>query len=313
MTTASARYSPVRDLGDLLAAMPAVLGYRPRDAVVVVVCEKRAIQVTLRMEVDWFVVDFDVVADHLYAVAERYPYAQVFLLGYCDEVALAEASLGEAAAILGGLVADAVFTDGTRWWSLCCPGDCCPPEGRPFSFEDSKINAEAVVAGVSIVRSRDEVIAGVGGPDEDRQRELAGLFHDAYLMFDGGTDIELMDALLGERASILADEPAQALTLDRCARMAVLMDDPGALSALVAAVTPESAVRDREWLLQVCAQCLDRYAPGVLAVLAFVSWLSGGGPVLSAALARLHQLEPGHPVIDILGDLMVQLVPPRKR
>ena len=98
---------------DLLAAVPAILGYRPRDSVVVVVCLDRRVELTLRIDMDWFLVDYDAVADQLASLRSHYPQARIFLLGYSGDDSVIQAALTEVADALGE-VDDIVYTNNHR-------------------------------------------------------------------------------------------------------------------------------------------------------------------------------------------------------
>ncbi|MDO4717465.1 MAG: DUF4192 domain-containing protein [Propionibacteriaceae bacterium] len=306
MSTSSleSQFSPVQGMQDLLAAVPAILGYRPRDSVVVVVCLDRRVELTLRIDMDWFLVDYDAVADQLANLRSHYPQARIFLLGYSGDQPVIQAALTETAETLGE-VDDIVYTNDQRWWSLTCADDCCPPEGRPFDYAECLVTAEAVLAGIQVSRDRAELVALVAGPSaadlEAARRQV----------------VMARKVLAGEK-----DAVGQALTLrmravtggevniENVAWWIVALADPEVLGALLATLNPDLAPGDREWLLRVVAQCPPEWAEGPVALLAFVAWLSGGGPVMSAALDRLRGLNPRHPVISVLEDLVHRLISP---
>lgn len=301
------RLSPVASFADLLAAMPAVLGYRPRDSIVVVWCEHRRVVVTVRLDMDWFVDSFDVVADQLNAVNQRYADARVFALGYSDDLVTVDASLREVAGVIGE-VADLLVTNGRRWWSLCCTTGCCPPEGRPFSFDDSPVGREAVRYGIPIARERDELIERVAGPSPEaaqtlRERVERCQSEIAQLDFDSRIG-ELMRLRANFRGS------SGGISVAERVRAAVLLSDPGVSNDLLVQFGREMAVQDTEWLLEVCSECVAELAPNVLGLLAVAAWLRGGGPVVTATVQRLRDVCPGHPMLRMVGSLMNEIIPP---
>lgn len=289
---------------DLLAAIPAVLGYRPRDSIVVVVCLDRRIELTLRVDMTWFVDDYDIIADQFANVCDHYPEAKVFLLGYSTDHSGIQAALIETMEVFGQ-VADAVFTDGQRWWSLICPDDCCPPEGRPFSYETSRASAEAVLAGVPISCERSDVVARVAGPDESSWPHLRETI--LQLADEIGEVADLVVQAICRRQRFLSD-PGELSEQERL-WWVLALDQPEVLEEILAILTPDYAYLDREWLLQVVAYCPPERAVTSLAILGFCCWLGGGGPILTATLDRLSRLRPTHPMVAVLNHFVHGLIP----
>lgn len=290
---------------DLLAAVPAVLGYRPRDSVVVVVCLDHRIELTLRVDMDWFVTDYEAVADQLANLRAHYPQARVFLLGYSADDSAIQASLTEVADALGE-ADDVVYTNGQRWWSLTCADDCCPPEGRPFSYADCLITAEAVLAGIPVGRDRADLVAAVAGPPASKLSAAREAIASANHLLAAETDVV-------ERALVLRAQAAASggqITSEDAAWWVGALRKPEVLGALLPTLSPDLAMRDREWLLRVVAHCPPEDAQSPLALLVFVAWLGGGGPVMSAAWDRLRRMNPDHPVIPVVEHMVAHLIPP---
>ena len=58
-----------------------------------------------------------------------------------------------------GLVNEALYVDGSRWWSLTCDGACCPVEGTPYEVASHPLAAAAVFAGMTARADRGELAA----------------------------------------------------------------------------------------------------------------------------------------------------------
>ena len=65
------------------------------------------------------------------------------------------------------LIAEVVYADGSRWWSLSCRDACCPEEGTPYEVGTHPLAAEAVYAGMQRRDDRAELEALVAGPEAE--------------------------------------------------------------------------------------------------------------------------------------------------
>ena len=84
---------------------------------------------------------------------------------------------------------DALYVDGSRWWSLTCDQACCPAEGTPYDVAGHRLAAEAVFAGLTTRASREELAATVAGPppaEVPRLVELAAEVRTARAELAGG-------------------------------------------------------------------------------------------------------------------------------
>ena len=103
---------------------------------------------------------------------------ELVLFTYSEQPEPARSFLsGLVAALPARLVTDALYVDGSRWWSLTCDQACCPAEGTPYDVAEHRLAAEAVFAGLTTRASREELAATVAGPplaEVPRLVELAG-------------------------------------------------------------------------------------------------------------------------------------------
>lgn len=305
--TKETAFSPIRDHHDLLAAMPAVLGYRPSESVVVAVCDEKVLVVTLRVDIDWFTKDFEIVSEHLIGLRAKFPEGRIFLLSYTKDLTLAELSCTQIIEVIGE-VCDALSTNGDRWWSLLCTGECCPAEGHPFNFQNALVTAEAVLAGVPVMKERSEVIQCVAGPGQEDIIRLEQIFTKVAKELED-CEPEQHSQMLSELTSVRDNN--HRLSEYELAQLAVLLDNKQLFDEFSVGLTIEESAGVLDRLLQVCASCPPAFAQPVLAALVWAAWLSGGGAVLSAGLDRLNRVAPENFILHSVGLLLANLVSPK--
>lgn len=151
--------------GDLIAAVPYLLGFRPDESIVFVVVDDDKVGVVARCDLQACSS-----ADYVQYVADtlsrKFADPRYFLVAFSAHRQQAEDALGRAEIALGPhLVEDSLYADGKRFWSRGCTSpQCCPPQGIVYPPPGNRIAAEAVGAGLSVLDGRDEVVAQVSAP-----------------------------------------------------------------------------------------------------------------------------------------------------
>jgi len=114
---------PVRvaDLGDLLAGLPVLFGFRPTDSLVAICIEEPRGRVGFRLRVDLPPPDHvGQAADHLLGVLRRNAAEVVLVVACSDQPSVADpmvTAMVERLRSAGVQVRDAVRCDGSRYWS----------------------------------------------------------------------------------------------------------------------------------------------------------------------------------------------------
>ena len=272
---------------DLLAIPPVVLGYHPQDSLVVLALQGGVLMMSARLCFDWYLTHYEATVAQMSAAIENVPGCRFALAGY-GERERTTVSLLELADVIGHhLVVDAVVTDGELSWEL---GDDAP---EPYRFEDTAVAAQAVFAGVSIARSREEAVAPVTEHHPASRRQVAR----------AEQEIGQLPRRKAQRRLARLIEREEALSPPRALRLAVHLGDEDAMVSVLAALGLDNA--DRVWRNLVAARrvCPPRYEANVLALLAAASWLSGRGAAQTACLEQLGEIDPGH----VVGALMAQV------
>ena len=148
--------------GDVLAAVPFVLGFEPANSLVAISLRGRRQRVGLVMRTDYPAeADLDLfehAALNMVTHLQRDEARGVILIAYPPECILdpAERPVDEALAILeraaagsGIDVRESLLVTNARWWSTRCnDGSCCPLAGTPLpAIGESRVAAEVVVRG----------------------------------------------------------------------------------------------------------------------------------------------------------------------
>jgi hypothetical protein len=170
---------------DLVQAVPYLLGFAPRESLVLVGLRAGLLVVTARLDLADVAGDEAVLARTVEAMvnagvdsilAAAYTDAARSLAG--GEAAGWWAPLADAvrteAQLLGCEVLDVLLVAGGRWRSLWChePG-CCVPDGRPLPTAPSAFATAATVAGMVALPDR-EALAAVLAPAGDAERAEVG-------------------------------------------------------------------------------------------------------------------------------------------
>ncbi|QGN31730.1 DUF4192 family protein [Microlunatus sp. Gsoil 973] len=161
---------------DLLALMPYLLGFRPVESLVMMVIVDRVVKLTARVDL---VDDAEAVADRFGAIAVANRAGGVVLIACSSDPDRADAMLLPVMTRLDGLaslrVVEALYTNGSRWWSRSCSDACCPAEGTAYRTDSNPLVAEAVFCGMSSLPDRAAVERLTDGPPESEHAMLGRL------------------------------------------------------------------------------------------------------------------------------------------
>lgn len=322
--TRPAKYRRRVDSGDslllrspdaVLAALPYLLGFTPRESAVLLWIRRHRILLTQRVDLPAAGVEWSSWLDTVWSHQVSHQAD--------DLVVVLATSRTDAGAVAEALVARADDTDvpvrdvlrvaDGRWWSLLCEdGSCCPPHGRAIDADiRAAVAAEFTVMGVAPMQDRAELVRTLDA-DADLVLRRRALTEQAAaeLPDDGGDREPWREACLSLALKVLEVERAPSD-----------VDVPRLVVAL-------SDIRVRDTLLWECARAdaaelrsaLDvlsdavrgapdgRLAPAATACAA-VAWLLGDGarsliaveralnddPQYSLALLILQSLQAGLP------------------
>jgi hypothetical protein len=324
----------IRDAGELAAALPHLLGFRPGESVVLLSLtgdSGRRVGLTVRADIP--------AVEHAGTLAavlarslstDRPEHAVVVVVsegpdtgppgepdlphrGLVWEVVKA---LAERAVPVG----DVLLVRGGRWWSYDCPGDCCAPgAGTPLPTGVTEVEVAAIATGTVVERDRGVLLTRIAAPPDQDRRAMAAACAEVA--------VECSAAVLDDGFDAVADESWAAVTdaVERC------RPGPPAAAALsdadIARVVwglRDGDVRDRALALalgaepaaaeQLWTDCTRR-APAPLdaapaTLLAVSAWLRGDGAMANVALDRALASDPGYGLARLLRDALAACVTP---
>jgi hypothetical protein len=294
----------------LISAVPYLLGFHPRESLVLVWLHRGRIALTQRVdlpagEVDGLAWMAQVFGHSVADVAEE--LVAVFVTSTLPDHGLAEAlvSTCDRREIS---VRDLLRVDDDRWWSLLCGDEeCCPAEGRQLlPATSAEVAAEFTMLGCAPMPDRpalvsslaqdpeaSEAVAAVGvvrPPTRDRGLER---WRDARVAQVLAAQLDPGPAAIARILSGLADVRVRDTVLWELAR---------------------SDARELERMLDFLVGIVRAAPPGhvapVATCLAAVAWLLGDGVRAAASLERAHADDPSYSLAALLQVSLQAGLPP---
>ncbi|MGY1743106.1 MULTISPECIES: DUF4192 domain-containing protein [unclassified Blastococcus] len=321
-------------LGEVAAALPALLGFWPHESVVLIALGGPGggrVGLTVRVDLPAGAasaavaralaarVATDDPAAVLLAVVSEAPDDRGLLLGSPPGDAVAglphRAVVHDVVVALDGdglPVRDAILVRGGRWWSYDCPHPCCAPgAGTPLPGGVSAVTAAAVAAGSVVEPGRAALrarIARVAGPGAaaatwSARRRRARTARDGPAAWRAWEDI-------GHALRRCRPGGGEALGDGEVAAVVWALEDVGVRDrALGLALGADAAAAEVLW-----TECTRRAplpldaAPATL--LAVSAWLRGDGAMANIALERALESRPGYPLARLLVQALDACLPP---
>ncbi|WP_067185626.1 DUF4192 domain-containing protein [Microtetraspora niveoalba] len=302
---------------DILAAVPYLLGFHPRDSLVVAVFSGGVLRVTTRWDLP---IEPDAL-DPLTALLRREPVTTAVLAGY-GPAALVTPAIDAASRLLreaGIEIVEALRADAGRYWSyVCAQADCCPPEGTPYDPVSGRVAAEAVLHGLVALPDRRSLACSV--------EPYGGLVRVAMGQATRRVTAETRTLLT---AADRPDEAAAAFVSSGLARVRAAIDryDSGGR------LTDEEAarlgldlmvvrVRDEAWALidhgdahvalwrDLTRRLEPRFVAPAASLLAAATWHGGDCALAGLALERALAADPAYSMANLLCQALRHLLPP---
>ncbi|MGA8113221.1 MAG: DUF4192 domain-containing protein [Actinocatenispora sp.] len=332
--------------GDLLAMIPYLLGFHPTDSMVAVGMRDHSVVFTLRLDLpapagheppDGETSDAPdrpgpwTDPDRLVAVLSAQSLTGVILAGFGPDERVRPAStrFGESLRAAGLPLLDRLRAEDDRYWSYeCADPTCCPATGTQYGARQRRVAAEATVAGLVALPSR-ETLAGHVAPVRGAERRAMDEATDraearcVALIESTGGPHDAVDELIAEGlAAVRAAVTRYRSDPDRPeTAQARLSDDEVAWLGVVLSST---RIRDEAWTLvdgadlaghralwtDVVRRVHPDYVPAPAALLGFVSWQAGDTAFGGIALGRALEADPAYPMALMLAQVMAAGVPP---
>ena len=291
---------------DLLAAVPFMVGYRPKDSIVAIALRDKKVVMAMRVdfpEAETMVSTSTTIATHLL----RESATESIVVGYLPSNAFEGdplATLRDVIAGHGVLVRECIEVRGDRFRSsICADTDCCPPEGNPVPvLADSRVTAEQVAAGNRLpFLDLDEMKRSIAALPSDKEllkaiKRVAEIDYESDdvvgLQREGANAINEL-ALQFSRAGICEDKDLIALVLVRLIDLQVRDYAMGMASE----GTSEQLWDMWRWLLRVAPR---GYVAPVAVIFATTSYERGDGALAQRALDRAFEDSPKYQMAKLL-------------
>ena len=301
---------------DLLAAVPFLVGYTPKDSLIVIALRDDSVGMAMRVDYpdDIDIDQIDSLASHLVreeadgALIVAYVPEEVFDSEYLLR------PLREAISLRNIALRECLEVRHNRWRSVICEDNaCCPPEGTPMpDLESSRIAAEQVAKGKPLPFKTIANLTQSIAPEES-DADLIKLIKKVNQI-----DYSKGDPTIQQREGALAlNDLAQIF-----ARDGICSDKK--LIALVIARLQDLQVRDYamgitdpeniqmlwsmwRWLMRIAPK---GYVAPIASLFSAVSYEKGDGAMAQRALDRAFADDPRYPLAKLLRRVFAAGWPP---
>ncbi|MFD4834435.1 DUF4192 domain-containing protein [Streptomyces uncialis] len=329
----------VRSASELADALPYILGYRPEDCVVLLGLRQRdgygrfggrvRLGIPARAE-DWPAVARQLARSLIIGGEHRGDKSDAIVVFVCKEptegetgqrvrdrlqlfVQLLRTSCGD----FGVPVVEALCISDGRFWSYCCPGGCCPPEGTSMGLPGSSaLAAAATYAGLQVRGSLKEFQARLRPKDDAAPEQEAALDAARRTLRPRIDDETSRPAVttatldLARRAMVrLADRPTTPGRMDMDDQDDALLTHGEAAALIVGLQDRETRDEAAEWMEGTDAElalrlwralarrCVGPYgdhAAAPLTLAGWAAWSTGDSLEAREALAMALAADPDY-------------------
>jgi hypothetical protein len=302
--------------GDIVASIPVLCGFPPRNSVVVISLRgpRKRVGLTMRLDLPPAALEQEAavsLAERL--VRDGAGHAVVVVFAAQRRDALVEELVAQLEQRAVGLL-EALHVDDTRWCSYVCTGSCCPPEGTPIPPVPTLLEAERVLEGRPVLASRDELVQSLAPPvllarAEAEQRIAEAEAELAELHLTEGREA-WRDLVLAEAREALASvRTGAAVDARAAARLAVALHDVAVRDEMAT-----WALDDSDALLSLVSQVVRRVPPPddapACTLLAWVAYERGHGAMVNVALDRALDSDPSYRLALLLEAALDGQMPP---
>jgi hypothetical protein len=325
----------ISDPGEIAAALPSLLGFRPRESVVLVsLTGASGGRVGLTVRSDLPAPEHTAAAAALLAGSVRRDRPRGVLVAVVSEAPDVPAGVGAASGLPhravvhelvvalardGVPVREALLVRAGRWWSYDCPRPCCAPgAGTPLPEGMTALEAASVATGTVVERDRSDLERRITGPAGRARGAMAAVCarvatECSARIREAGVDVVAEESWAAITAAAARCRPGvvgPALTDREVARVVCGLRDRDvrdrALELALGADAPAAEILWTECTRRATAP-LD-VAPATL--LAVSAWLRGDGAMANVALTRALTGDPSYAFARLLAQALAECLPP---
>jgi hypothetical protein len=291
---------------DLLAAVPFMVGYHPKDSLVVMALKESKVAMAMRVdfpESENMASVSATIAGHL----TRESADEAIIVGYLPSDDLDTDPMAVVRSIItlqGIAVKECIVVSGGRFRSnLCADAQCCPPEGNPVpEILDSRVTAEQVAAGNPLpYLDLDEMKRSIAALPVDKELvriiksipEIDYSSEDVTQLQRAGANAINEMSIIFSKAQRIEDKNLIALVLVRLLDLQVRDYAMG----MTTTETSDQLWDMWRWLMRTAPV---GYVAPVAVIFATMSYERGDGALAQRALDRAMVDSPGYQMAKLL-------------
>ncbi|MDN4173120.1 DUF4192 domain-containing protein [Nocardioides sp. SOB77] len=292
---------------DLLAAVPVVLGFRPRESIVLLTFG--AVRpFHARVDLPATQTEADSTAQQLLEPALRHGVRSVAVLVFTGNDragARAGRAVVRAFTRAGIDVVDAIRAHEGRWYVASGPRGDVPLRGVPYDVSAHPFAAQAVLEGRVTHDSREDLAASLA-PRPAAVRAVL----EAVVAMPGGESSPQVEGRWVAALVARHVEEGTSPTDDEVARLVVGTLDVPVRDAAWGLMAREGADRHVRFWVDVVRRTPDAFLADPAALLAFAAWLSGHGALAWCAVDRCEDVARGHRLAGYIAHVLTRAIPP---
>ena len=294
----------VQGPSDVVAIIPYLLGFDPAESIVVIGIEGPRQRFGPAFRLDIAVGQVDAQAEHVADLVRHLSLRRVIVavFGTADTARPILQRLCRLLPQRGVQLHEALHADDGRWWSaMCTDPACCSPDGTAYDVTSSRVAAEAVLAGLQRLPTRDALRVRFA-PDPARQAAVTAAVEELGAVECSAADVHALVATGLRQPESL--EPAQVARLLLALRSDTVRDD-----VWRGIHRPDAGAHVDLWShLMRCAPDELMAPAGSLA--AFAAWLDGTGVLASHAVERVLAVAPAYSMARLVEEVVASALNP---
>ena len=313
----------IDSVAGLLAVIPHLLGFTPRDSLVVIGGEppRGRVRVAFRYDLpDPPSTDAAAaIAAHAAGALSRQHLPTAIVVGYGPGrlvTPLADAIRHQLPGE-GIEVRDVLRIQDGRYWSYLCQNpSCCPPDGTPFDPDAHPAGAVMAKAGLDVAASREAVAASIAPFTGPQAEAMAAATHTAeqvasrFITARGPGGLE-QPGLAAVTAAIGAYRDGGAITSPlRHAWLALVLLRARIRDAAWSRMDPAHHRAHRRLWTDLVRRAQPGYVAPAASLLAVTAWQGGDGALANLALDRALADDPGYSMALLIRDALTAGAPP---
>lgn len=310
------------DLGDIVAAVPHLLGFEPTESLVAVALSepRDRMSFSLRIDLPEGVDEIPEFADYVAAALKRAEATSALLCVFTDaepgDRGMPWQELVDTVAEAAEMpMRDAVLVGAERIWSyLCADPGCCPPEGRVRDTSTrgaTTLAAAHALLGNAVLPSRDDLVATVAPLGGVTAESMDQAMDRAFARYGDKGRQRFAKEVRATAASVLeryAEPPAQ-LDHDEAATLIIGLLNVELRDELLGRACHDHAAM-RGLFTDLVRLATPPFDAPTCTVFAALAYLDGDGVLATTALERALDTHPDYNLARMFLELLQGQVPP---